>query len=262
MMEVGGKEVVISSDTIRRDTEGVLGNLLVLTESLPVLPGSSVVSMKLAYHDAVTPEDYQPAGFEASTPVEPRVVGSRRVEVGTVTTRHQALALSAVTATGGSEVETRQEELGSPAAELPVSCVCGSSTMDPMMVRCQHCGGLEHAACYRILEREQLPEHHCCFRCSQEVEGSTCTDAKLARMIAKKPEVMASTFLFRRLLVALATEELATVAAVVRRLGAGQEEIAPQLARLAEEGVVVLAGDEESFQVSATILVVANLWLY
>ena len=59
---------------------------------------------------------------------------------------------------------------------------------------------------------------------------------------------MASTFLFRRLLVALVTEELSTVAAVVHRLGAEEEVVVTHLARLA--GVMFARDDGESFQVS------------
>ena len=129
--------------------------------------------------------------------------------------------------------------------------------MDPVMARCGHCGGLEHAACYRILEQERLPELHCCLRCSQEVEGRTCTDARMARMVAKKPDGVAATLLFRRLLVALVKEELATVSDVVCRLGAEEQEIVSQLNRLAEEGMVVMADDEESFQVRW-----ANSWCF
>ena len=40
-MEVGGEEVAITTETIRRDTQGLLGKLLALTKSLPALPGSA-----------------------------------------------------------------------------------------------------------------------------------------------------------------------------------------------------------------------------
>ena len=171
-----------------------------------------------------------------------------------VATRHQALVLSALAATRMEEsegvtegrVEEPQARYEEPQAEELVACVCGNSTMDPVMVRCCHCGGLEHAACYRLLE---LPELHCCLGCSKE-EGRTCTDPRLERMF-KKPDVVASTLLFRRLLVALVTEELATVSAVAARLGAEEEEVKSHLARLAEGGMVVIADHgDESFQVS------------
>ena len=101
-MEVGGKAVPITADTIRKDTKDLLRKLLELTESLPALSGSSFLSMKLAYHEA-TPEDYQPDGFEAAAPVEPRVASGRQVEVGAVATRHQALTLSVETRGGARE---------------------------------------------------------------------------------------------------------------------------------------------------------------
>ena len=142
---------------------------------------------------------------------------------------------------------TETEEPSSRALDPAITCVCGSSTVDPVMARCGHCGGLAHAACYRLLEP---PELHCCLGCSR-AGGGACTDPKLARMTAKKPDAMASTFLFRRLLVALVTEELHTVAAVAHRLGAEEEGLVSHLARLAGDGVVMFARDDnESLQVS------------
>ena len=79
-----------------------------------------------------------------------------------------------------------------------ICCSCSSSSLDPLMLVCQLCGRQQHAACYRILEEDSLPDRHYCVSCSQE-EDRPCTDPRLLKIVGKQdPGVVAGTCLYRR----------------------------------------------------------------
>jgi hypothetical protein len=82
-------------------------------------------------------------------------------------------------------------------------CICENVKPDPLMLKCDHCGREEHAACYRILQEDHLPARHCCAPCGQE-EGRACTDPKTGKMFKNHQRNSAPTCLFRRVLAALA----------------------------------------------------------
>ena len=49
------------------------------------------------------------------------------------------------------------------AEDMRKTCVCGSKSIDPIMLKCTHCGVEEHGACYRVLEENETPLEHCCL---------------------------------------------------------------------------------------------------
>jgi hypothetical protein len=171
-----------------------------------------------------------------------------------VATRHHALGLRAHTAAPEQEpgegesapaaVKTEAADPGSPGgpiAEEPRTpdightnmCICENVKPDPLMLECGHCGREEHAACYRILQEDQLPARHCCAPCGQE-EGRACTDPKTARMVKNHQGNAAPTCLFRRVLAALAFEQIVSSAWIRQRFGLDREQAEQVLGKLEE----------------------------
>jgi hypothetical protein len=172
-----------------------------------------------------------------------------------VATRHHALGLRAHTAAPeqepGEGTAAVEREAAGPdfPAEGPEQqqdaindtrtqddndlCICENAKPDPLMLECGYCGRLEHAACYRILQEDKLPARHCCVRCGQD-EGRDCTDPKTARMVEKHQRSAAPTFLFRRVLAALANEPIVSLAWIRQRFGLDREPAEQVLEKLKE----------------------------
>ena len=76
---------------IHNSARDLLQAVLVITNSLGPLPNTVYLSMKLNYYDKVTPEDFEPAGFQA-TDLENLELGDRQgLLAGRVTTAHHSV---------------------------------------------------------------------------------------------------------------------------------------------------------------------------
>ena len=142
---------------IQNSTRDLLQAVLVMTEGLEVLPTTAYLAMRLEYYDDRTPEDYEPAGFQA-TELELRMEGGQSLGAGRVTTAHHGVRLRVRSGgrreiLGGGAALVEDEYLSSQltqsqaqsqlAADVPqdstVSCVCGSRHRDSLMLQCLHC---------------------------------------------------------------------------------------------------------------------------
>ena len=90
----------------------------------------------------------------------------------------------------------------SPSPAPVVSCICESSSLDPLMLKCNTCSTFQHATCYRVLSEEELPAIHTCWSCSKANPGLVCTDPKMDKFYGRE-NLAAPTCLFRRVLVLL-----------------------------------------------------------
>ena len=123
--------------------------------------------------------------------------------------------------------------------QLPsVSCSCSNPSLDPLMLLCQTCGQQQHAACYRILQEDGLPDIHYCVACSQE--DRPCTDPRLLKMCRKQDaRLIAMTCLYRRLLAALIAEvELIDSAWITARFGLEEETVVKMMKKAESEEVL------------------------
>ena len=137
--------------------------------------------------------------------------GGKKVDCGRVNTNHHALAvqvvkldpdeveggssddrLSKAVGGGGDDGEHSLAERG-VGVDIRATCFCMSLVRDPVMLKCSICEVEEHGACYRIVEESEKPDQHCCLRCSGETDGVVCTDPKLVKLAAKKPELLVNT---------------------------------------------------------------------
>jgi len=84
--------------------------------------------------------------------------------------------------------------------------------------------------------------------CSGATEGLVCTDPKLLKIASKKPELIISTCIFRRMLVILRTEEFEELHELLSRLGVEQHFGVQMFGRLCEDGIVSSA-DGTNFMV-------------
>jgi len=99
-----------------------------------------------------------------------------------------------------------------------VQCICMNVKIDPIMLDCHLCSYQQHAACYRIIDPENIPTEHCCATCSEKY-AVPCTDSKLLKMSSSNPTAVASTCLFRRMLSLLLVVQVINVEIVMEMLG-------------------------------------------
>ena len=251
---------------IQNSARDLLQAVLLMTNSLGPLPETAYLSMKLNYYDEVTPEDFEPAGFQA-TDLEFLELGDRQgMLAGRVTTAHHSIRAKVHTGGqreiqegGASLVEDEflcsqltQSQAQSPRdtgrkqggddtrlVESLVSCECGSRLRDELMLTCSHCAQQQHGACYRILRGDELPAQHCCVQCSNE-HGTSCTDSKLARRFARPGDKTneRNSCLYRRTLASLVTRDSVTREFLCSSLGL-EEQLADQVFRkLVQDGIV------------------------
>jgi len=203
---------------IRESTRSLLRNIIAMTNSLDPLPKSAYLAIKLAYYDDVTPMEYEPEGFAASTVEE--LPMSTPMSVGGVFTNHHGMKLSVATrlvkddteVCGGGVVNNNyiNSDIESQSqVEGGISCVCENSRSDPLMLTCFGCKKHQHGACYRVLSAEDIPSKHICVKCAEDNIPST--DPKLMNMIAKNPELTSATCLYRRIMVKLCEVESASI---------------------------------------------------
>eukprot|EP00092_Neocalanus_flemingeri_P005749 GFUD01006189.1.p1 GENE.GFUD01006189.1~~GFUD01006189.1.p1 ORF type:complete len:573 (+),score=183.31 GFUD01006189.1:62-1780(+) len=116
----------INPDDIYRSTQNLLRTLIVLTQGLNHLPDSNL-TMKLTYYDAVTPTDYEPAGFCPTPLVEHQLPsGAASLQSGQVDTDFHCVQLSVKAVAGqrggqlGQQVEEAVQQVNQePAVSSP-----------------------------------------------------------------------------------------------------------------------------------------------
>ena len=125
------------------------------------------------------------------------------------------------------------------ADDMRITCVCGSTARDSIVLKCTHCRVEEHGACYRVLEENETPSEHCCLRCALAEGDLVCTDPKLVKVYQKKGlEYVVHTCSCRRMLAVLLTEEFEDFHQLLERQGLEQDIGGDLLKKLSDEGVV------------------------
>eukprot|EP00092_Neocalanus_flemingeri_P039037 GFUD01042496.1.p1 GENE.GFUD01042496.1~~GFUD01042496.1.p1 ORF type:complete len:572 (-),score=175.95 GFUD01042496.1:146-1861(-) len=118
-----GNEVKnINTDDIYRSTQSLLRTLIVLTQGLNNLPDCKM-TMKLTYYDAVTPTDYEPAGFIPTPLVEHHLPsGAASLQSGQVDTDFHCVQLNvkAVAGQRGGQHGQQAEEAVQQINQEPV----------------------------------------------------------------------------------------------------------------------------------------------
>ena len=234
------KDQPVDMDNVQDMTRTLLRNVLSCTNSLPPLPKSAFMAIKLTYYDEVTPEDYEPEGFTASNLVEKEV--DYHLNLGEVDTKYHVLKLKvdAKTETEAkpqvTEAVVKNNYLDSDVSQSQgesqgsqVSCVCGTTTKDPLMLTCAKCGLLSHGACYRVLSEDQVSSHYC-VKCHDTQHP--CTDSKLAA----NPHAM--TCVFRRLVAMLRGKDDTSESEVQKFLGVERNTAAGLVKKLVKEKVL------------------------
>ncbi|XP_047497939.1 uncharacterized protein LOC125044984 isoform X2 [Penaeus chinensis] len=93
------------------------------------------------------------------------------------------LSLSAVTptasASGQSHTSTMKDD------EEPVKCECGVHRDDGLMILCDICKMWQHALCFKLSKKDEVPERHVCLQCSI-TSGLPCTDSSFRDMTKEK----------------------------------------------------------------------------
>ena len=99
----------ISADDIYKSTQNLLRSLIVLTQGMDPL-ADTMMTMKLTYYDAVTPSDYEPAGFVPTPLVKPQLpVGSVHLQSGHVSTLHHSVQLGVRAVAGQRQQQQVQQ---------------------------------------------------------------------------------------------------------------------------------------------------------
>jgi len=267
MMEGQGNENAsrkVDSDSICRSTKEMLRTILVATQSLDILPVNPYIVVKLMYYDDVTPVDFEPNGFVAADCQEMVLPESAfNVGVGNVSTNHLNVSLNvgsvqdfmvthsteadlasieqaSVHDSNSKETESvpddQVSEQGSEASSLVV-CPCGTDTFDELMLTCKFCLKLQHAACYRVVNSEDVPVEHCCISCYlQDPSKRICTDKKMVKM-SSRPS-FGSTCIVRRFLVFLMANNSFTLDSAAENLGVDVSTFEGLSKKLVSENIV------------------------
>ncbi|XP_047497701.1 uncharacterized protein LOC125044788 isoform X2 [Penaeus chinensis] len=80
--------------------------------------------------------------------------------------------------------------------EEPVRCECGVHHDDGLMILCDICKTWQHALCFKLSKKDEVPERHVCLQCSV-TSGLPCTDSSFRDMT--KEEVQRICLLRRAL---------------------------------------------------------------
>ena len=129
----------------------------------------------------------------------------------------------------------------SPASTVKleeVSCVCLSTTRDPLMLLCTSCSTLQHAACYRLLSRDDLPSEHTCWDCSKRL-NIPCTDPRMDKFEGQEEKAVA-TCNYRRVLALLFNRDdpIITPQMIQTQLNMSEEDGHRLMIKLVHHGVV------------------------
>ena len=57
-----------------------------------------------------------------------------------------------------------------------IQCQCKSNKSCGIMLTCSECHKIQHGACYRVFDKERMPEKHICHGCSQNNQNLICSD--------------------------------------------------------------------------------------
>jgi len=246
---------------IRDKTRSLMRSIIAMTNSMDPLPKSAYVAIKLAYYDDVTPMDYEPEGFAATTLEEAPMAPP--ISVGGVATSHHGIKLSVATrlvkesaeAGGGIVNNNYISSQSQSQVEGGISCVCENSTTEDLMITCFGCNKAQHGACYRILSAEDVPAKHICVNCAED--NRPCTDQRLIKMIAKDPSLTTATCLYRRILVKLGKVEATTISmdSMLGPLHLHDQDANRFMQKLVKEGVLEANNqDDGSYDVCRTQL--------
>merc|ERR1712142_363585 len=127
-------------------------------------------------------------------------------------------------------------EQGSEASSLVV-CPCGTDTRDELMLVCKFCLKLQHGACYRVVDSEDVPLEHCCISCYlHDPSKRICTDKKVVKM-SSRPS-FGITCIFRRVLVLLMTNNSMTLDSAAEYLGVDVSTVEGLSKKLVSENIV------------------------
>ena len=129
----------------------------------------------------------------------------------------------------------------SPASTVKleeVSCVCLSTTRDPLMLLCTSCSTLQHAACYRLLSRDDLPSEHTCWDCSKRL-NIPCTDPRMDKFEGQEEKAVV-TCNYRRVLALLFNRDdpIITPQMIQTQLDMSEEDGHRLMIKLVHHGVV------------------------
>ncbi|XP_047497942.1 uncharacterized protein LOC125044984 isoform X4 [Penaeus chinensis] len=69
--------------------------------------------------------------------------------------------------------------------EEPVKCECGVHRDDGLMILCDICKMWQHALCFKLSKKDEVPERHVCLQCSI-TSGLPCTDSSFRDMTKEK----------------------------------------------------------------------------
>ena len=86
-LDVGGLE------QLKTSASALIKGTLQLTEGLDPLPPTAYIGFKLDYVDEDTPEDYEAPGFQKDSETLVVPTGSRRLEIGKMTTSYHSVGL-------------------------------------------------------------------------------------------------------------------------------------------------------------------------
>ena len=231
----------VDMNNVQETTRALLRSIMTCTGGLPPLPKSAFLAIKLTYYDEVTPEDYEPEGFNPTNMVEKEMSpgSSYHVNLGEVNSKYHILKLKVDSKM--TETEDKSEEavvnnnyLGSDASQqsqtqASVFCVCGTTTLDTLMLTCAKCLTSQHGACYKVIAKDQVTSHYC-HQCADQQHP--CTDPKLV----DNPHAM--TCVFRRILVSLRGKDSITEAELQRFLGIEKGVVAGLIKKLLKEKVL------------------------
>ncbi|KAG7305775.1 hypothetical protein JYU34_009903 [Plutella xylostella] len=240
--------------------------IVMLESSQRALPPRADISLRLYYNDDA-PEGYQAPGYrcdESSDHLEP--TAARAIKLGCVQTPfHKLVArtytrdemdIDAVPTPNPPMTTITQRDFSgelagslqksvSDASELQLNCPCNKyedigAYQAPLLITCQHCNTLQHAACFGLLPAQVARlSHHACVRCGRERRP---TDPRLAALRPRQRECLC---IFRRTLAWCLEEHTMDGARLVDRFRLSNVNAAKLMRLLNEYEIVQFDGDSD-----------------
>ncbi|XP_036358603.1 HORMA domain-containing protein 1-like [Octopus sinensis] len=116
------------------------------------------------------------------------------------------------------------------------NCPCGYNQEDGLMIHCDICKYWQHAVCFKILSKNEIPKFHVCESCAKPgFEGKNPTDSSLMKL---SPTSLQTTCMWRRVLLLCTEESKITLHGFTKKLGLENTVAHGLFHRLESEGFI------------------------
>ncbi len=269
---------IAEKDDIYRHTRALLHKINVATNNMDLLPDEAYLQVLLSYYDDRTPPDYEPPGFDhtqwdVDQEMDKKTNKEDALVTQTVRTKHHGLAVKIRSTNLNSEAAyaavQSQAERNHTSEECKDKLICTCQVEDDegevgagdagradgrLMLKCCHCESKQHAECFLVFSREQVPEKHACPDCAIELGcENLCADPKTVRKMKEDKNVKDSAW-FRQILFLCFNRDAVTMNDVKKLFRCDETQADRVLCKLVQVEVVAEEDGDGDMKVDKRVL--------